>query len=110
MRPGAFDRLVHQVAPGALADQVDRPVPPRTLLEQDTASAAKLGYLLEGPIRTLSQAAMVFCLMNRDIHTVVPGVKNTKEAEETAASVDVPPIPEHHLERLQELYRTGFAG
>ena len=97
-------------AAGALADQVDRPVPPGTLLERDAASAAKLGYLLEGPIRTLSQAAMVFCLMNRDIHTVVPGVKNVTEAEETAASVDVPPIPEHHLERLQELYRTGFVG
>ena len=97
-------------AAGALADAVDRPVPPGTLLEQDAASAAKLGFLLEGPIRTLSQAAMVFCLMNRDIHTVVPGVKNTTEAEETAASVDVPPIPEHHVERLRELYRRGFAG
>ena len=97
-------------AAGALADQVDRPVPPGTLLEQDTASAAKLGYLVDGPIRTLSQAAMVFCLMNRDIHTVVPGVKNTIEAEETAASVDVPPIPEHHLERLRGLYRKGFVG
>ena len=95
-------------AAGALADAVDRAIPPGTLLDQDAASAAKLGYLLEGPISTLSQAAMVFCLMNRDIHTVVPGVKNTMEAEETAASIDVPPIPEHHLERLRELYRKGF--
>ncbi len=97
-------------AAGALADEVDRPVSPGTLLEQDTTSAAKLGFLLEGPIRTLSQAAMVFCLMNQDIHTVVPGVKNITEAEETAASIDVPPVPEHHLERLRELYRGGFAG
>ena len=97
-------------AAGALADAVDRPVPPGTLLERDAASAAKLGFLLEGPTRTLSQAAMVFCLMNRDIHTVVPGVKNVTEAEETAASIDAPPIPEHHLERLRELYRGGFAG
>ncbi len=96
-------------AAGALAGEVDRPVPPGTLLERDAASAAKLGYLLEGPIRTLSQAAMVFCLMNRDIHTVVPGVKNVTEAEETAASTDVPPIPERHLEQLRELYRKGFA-
>ena len=81
----------------------------------DTAGAGhgqrrQAGVSVRGPIRTLSQAAMVFCLMNRDIHTVVPGVKNTTEAEETAASVDVPPIPEHHLERLRELYRRGFAG
>ena len=79
------------------------------MLEKDAASTAKLGYLLEGPIRTMSQAAMVFCLMNRDIHAVVPGVKNTTEAEETAGCVDLPPIPEHHLERLRELYRKGFA-
>ena len=97
-------------AAGALADQVDRPVPPGTLLERDAASAAKLGFLLEGPIHTLSQAAMVFCLMNRDIHTVVPGVKNVTEAEETVGSINVPPIPEHHLQRLRDLYRTGFVG
>ena len=39
-----------------------------------------LEFLLEGPISTLSQAAMIFCLMNQDIHTTVPGVKNTAEA------------------------------
>ena len=54
-------------AAGALSQQVDRPIPPGTLLAHDVASAQTLGFLLEGPIRTLSQAAMVFCLMNRDI-------------------------------------------
>jgi aryl-alcohol dehydrogenase-like predicted oxidoreductase len=70
------------------------------LLEQDLASARTLGFLLEGPIRTLSQAAMVFCLMNRDIDTTVPGVKNVAETEEIAGCADLPPIPPHHLERL----------
>jgi aryl-alcohol dehydrogenase-like predicted oxidoreductase len=87
-------------AAGALTDRVDRPVPPGSLLEQDLASARTLGFLLEGPIRTLSQAAMVFCLMNRDIDTTVPGVKNVAETEEIAGCADLPPIPPHHLERL----------
>jgi aryl-alcohol dehydrogenase-like predicted oxidoreductase len=95
-------------AAGALTQQVDRPVPPGTLLEQDVASAKSLRFLLDGPIRTLSQAAMVFCLMNRDIDTIVPGVKNVAEIEEIAGCIALPPIPPHHLTRLQELYARGF--
>ena len=51
---------------------------------------------------------MVFCLMNPDIHSTVPGVKNRAEAEETAACVDLPPIPPEHLARLQQLYENDF--
>ena len=92
-------------AAGALTDALDRPPRPGdALMEKDLASAARLGFLLKGPIRTLSQAAMVFCLMNPDIHTTVPGVKNVAEAEETAGCVDLPPLPAEDLARLQELY------
>ena len=95
-------------AAGALAQQVDRPVPSGGLLAQDVASAKTLHFLMEGPIHTLSQAAMVFCLMNRDIHTTVPGVKNVDEIEEIAACADLPPIPLPHLDRLKELYARAF--
>lgn len=96
-------------AAGALTDALDRPPRPGDgLMQKDLASAAKLGFLLDGPIRTLSQAAMVFCLMNPDIHTTVPGVKNVAEAEETAGCVDLPPIPPEHLARLQALYKNDF--
>ncbi len=95
-------------AAGALTEQVDRSVAPGSPLDQDLTRAGSLGFLLEGPISTLSQAAMIFCLMNQDIHTTVPGVKNTAEAEEIAECVDLPPIPEHHLSRLRELYSRDF--
>ncbi len=96
-------------AAGALTDTLDRPPRPGdALMQKDLASVAKLGFLLDGPIRTLSQAAMVFCLMNPDIHTTVPGVKNVAEAEETAACVDLPSIPAEHLAQLQELYESDF--
>ena len=92
-------------AAGALTDGLDRPHGPATPSCARTLPARKkLGFLLDGPIRTLSQAAMVFCLMNPDIHSTVPGVKNRAEAEETAACVDLPPIPPEHLARLQQLY------
>lgn len=97
-------------AAGALSQAVDRPIPQDDqLLRQDVASAAKLGFLLEGPITTLSQAAMVFSMMNRDIDTTVPGVKNTAEAEEIAGCVDLGAIPLACLERLRELYQQGFS-
>jgi len=97
-------------AAGALSQHVDRPVPPGTLLAHDVARAQTLGFLLEGPIRTLSQAAMVFCLMNRDIATTVPGVKNVAEIEEIAGCIDLPPMPPQHLARVRELYARGFRG
>lgn len=96
-------------AAGALTDALDRPPRPGdALMEKDLNSVRKLGFLLEGPIRTMSQAAMVYCLMNPDIHTTVPGVKNRAEAEETAACVDLPPIPPEHLARLQQVYENDF--
>ena len=97
-------------AAGALSQQVDRPIPPGTLLAHDVDRAQTLGFLLEGPLRTLSQAAMVFCLMNRDIATTVPGVKNVAEMEELAECVALPPIPPPHLTRLRALYAQGFEG
>ena len=96
-------------AAGALTAALDRPPQPGdALMSKDLASAAKLGFLLGGPIGTLSQAAMVFSLMNQDIHTTVPGVKNTEEAEETARCIDLPPIPPEHLARLKTLYENDF--
>ena len=97
-------------AAGALSQEVDRPIPPGTLLAHDVASAQKLAFLLEGPIRTLSQAAMVFCLMNQDLDTTVPGAKNVAELEELAECIALPPIPPPHLTRLRELYGRGFRG
>ncbi len=98
-------------AAGALSGAVDRPIPAgNELLRQDVASAAQLDFLMDGPIQTLSQAAMVFCLMNRDIHTTVPGVKNQTEAEEIARCIDLAPIPPAHMTRLRELYDKGFRG
>ena len=96
-------------AAGALTSGVDRPVPPdNDLLRQDVASAAQLGFLLDGNIKTLSQAATVFCLMNEDIHTTVPGVKNQVETEEMAGCIDIAPFSEAQMTRLKELYFKGF--
>ena len=96
-------------AAGALTAAVDRPVPTNNeLLNQDVASAAQLGFLINDSVSNLSQAALVFCLMNEDIHTTVPGVKNQSEAEEIAGCINLPPFSTEQLTRLRELYENGF--
>lgn len=96
-------------AAGALTPALDRPpAPGDALMAADLRKAAMLDFLLEGPVETLSQAAMLFSMMNRDIDTTVPGVKNVAEAEEIARCADLPPIPEAHLRRLRELYERDF--
>ena len=96
-------------AAGALTPALDRPpAPGDALMEADLRKADMLDFLLDGPIESLSQAAMVFSLMNADIDTTVPGVKNAAEAEEIARCADLPPIPGAHLQRLQQLYEQDF--
>ena len=96
-------------AAGALTPSLDRPPAPNdALMQSDLRKAATLTFLLDGPIKTLSQAAMIYSLMNPNIHTTVPGIKNTPEAEETARCPDLPPIPPAHLARLDELYQCDF--
>ena len=96
-------------AAGALTPSLDRPPAPNdTLMQSDLRKAAMLDFLLDGPLTTMSQAAMIFCLMNPDLHTTVPGVKNAAEAEEIARCADLPPIPATHLAQLKELYESDF--
>ena len=98
-------------AAGALSAAVDRPITAdNELLRKDVASAARLGFLLDGDIETLSQAAMIFCLMNPNIHTTVPGVKNQAETEEIAGCINLGPIPSASMIRLRRLYHDGFSG
>ena len=96
-------------AAGALTPALDRPpAPGDALMEADLRKADMLDFLLDGPIESLSQAAMIFSLMNADIDTTVPGVKNSAEAEEIARCADLPAIPGAHLQRLQQLYEQDF--
>ena len=95
-------------AGGALTPQIDRPIEAGNHYPEDLDKAKTLKFLLEGRIHNLSQAAMVFCLMNEDIDTVVPGVKNVQEIEELISCVDLPPIPEHNLVKLRTLYARDF--
>src|SRR5690606_29248633 len=80
-------------AAGALAESLDRAAADDSEVARDHARARKLVRLQKKTsARTLSQVALRYCLDNRAIATVVPGVKSVAEVEEAAACAELPPL------------------
>ena len=99
---------IRPLAAGALSDAIDRPVDPDTPLGRDARRAHHLHFLIGRQVRTLSQAAIIFVLMNQDIATVVPGVKNLAELEEAAACADADPLSPQAMASIAELVERDF--
>jgi aryl-alcohol dehydrogenase-like predicted oxidoreductase len=77
-------------------------------MEKMLQRARSLEFLKKKGQRTLSQAAFTFCLMNRSISTIVPGVKNAAEIAEAAGCSDARPLTKSEMRRIDELYRNNF--
>ena len=97
-------------AAGALVDRLDRSVAADSEVARDFARAQRLQFFRQDPYRTLSQAALRFCLDNPDIATLTPGFKNIAEVEEAAACSDLPQLSAEKGAMLDELNRRQFAG
>ena len=97
-------------AAGALVDRLDRSVAADSEVARDFARAQRLQFFRQDPYRTLSQAALRFCLDNPDIATVTPGFKNIAEVEEAAACSDLPQLPAEKVAMLDKLNQRQFAG
>lgn len=97
-------------AAGALVDRLDREVAADSAVARDFACSRKLTYFKKPPFRTLSQAALRFCLDNPAIATVVPGFKNLAELEDAVACSELPALDDEDLAELERLYRGRFAG
>ena len=95
-------------AAGALVDRLDRSVKPGSDVARDHGRAATLAFFKKGPLRTLSEVALRFCLDNPAIATVVPGFKNAAEVDEAVACTGLPPLPANDIEELRRLYRRQF--
>jgi L-galactose dehydrogenase/L-glyceraldehyde 3-phosphate reductase len=95
-------------AAGALADRLDRAVAPDSEVARDHDRCRKLAFLKMGPLRTMSQAALRYCLDNPHIATVVPGVKSVAEVEEIAACAYLPPLETQDMATLGRMYERRF--
>lgn len=93
---------------GFLTEGLDRPLDPAPHVERMLRRVQSLEFLKQKSRRTLSQAAFIFCLMNPDIATIIPGVKNTSEIEEAAACSGARPLSKADLARIAELYQRDF--
>jgi aryl-alcohol dehydrogenase-like predicted oxidoreductase len=85
---------------GVLADEIDREVTPDSDLARMRRRADAMRELLGGERRTLSGAAIRFCLQRPEIDTVVPGVKNVAEIEDAIDAAALPPFTDAELARI----------
>jgi aryl-alcohol dehydrogenase-like predicted oxidoreductase len=57
---------------------------------------------------TTAQAALRWAIQQPGVTTVIPGARNTAQARQNAAAADLPPLSEHALGQIEELYDKYF--
>jgi myo-inositol catabolism protein IolS len=75
---------------------------------KDLAKAEQLRFLVHGPVKSLGQAAIAFCIAHRAVSVVIAGARNADQMRENAAGADVE-IPVADLEKVSDLWRRGFS-
>jgi aryl-alcohol dehydrogenase-like predicted oxidoreductase len=75
---------------------------------KELAKAEKLRFLVHGPVKTLGQAALAFCVAHPAVTIAIPGARNAQQMRENAAAGDVT-LPPEDLAKVADLWRRGFA-
>ena len=73
---------------------------------KELAKAEQLRFLVHGPVQTLTQAAIAFCVAHPAVSVTIPGARNAAQMRENAAGADAT-LPPEDLERVAELWRIG---
>jgi len=75
---------------------------------QELGKAEQLKFLVHGPVQSLGQAAIAFCIAHPAVSVVIPGARNAEQMRENAAAADIE-IPAADLERIAHLWHRRFA-
>ena len=75
---------------------------------QELAKAEQLKFLAHGPVQSLGQAAIAFCIAHPAVSVVIPGARNAEQMRENASAADVE-IPAADLDKIADLWRRNFA-
>lgn len=75
---------------------------------KELARAEALRFLVHGPVKTLGQAAIAFCLAHPAVSVVIPGARNAEQMRENGAAADIE-ISTADLAHIAELWRRGGA-
>jgi len=74
---------------------------------KELAKAEQLRFLVHGPVQSLVQAAIAFCVAHPAVSITIPGARNATQMRENAAGADVT-LPADDLDKVAELWRRGF--
>jgi aryl-alcohol dehydrogenase-like predicted oxidoreductase len=80
---------------------------PRSWLLNGVKKIEQLRFL-EGPDRTLGQAALQWLLHDRRVASTLPNIYDEKQLGEFAQAPDTPVLSEEELARIDSLYATNF--
>jgi aryl-alcohol dehydrogenase-like predicted oxidoreductase len=75
--------------------------------QQELDKVAQLKFLVRGPVKSLGQAAIAFCLAHPAVSVVIPGARNAQQMKENASGATVT-LPSEDLDKARELWRSGF--
>jgi len=75
---------------------------------KELAKAELLRFLVHGPVKTLGQVAIAFCIAHFVVSVTIPGCRNEAQMRENAAGGDIT-LPAEDLARVADLWRRGFA-
>ncbi len=75
---------------------------------KELAKAEQLGFLVHGPVKSMVQAAVAFCIAHPAVGTTIPGARNAAQMRENAAGADIE-LPPEDLKKIADLWRSGFA-
>ena len=75
---------------------------------KELAKAEQLRFLVHGPVKTLGQAAIAFCVAHPAVSVTIPGARNELQMRENAAGGDIS-LPVEDLAKVKDLWRRGFA-
>ena len=78
------------------------------LFGKELEKAERLRFLVHGPVKSLGQAALAFCLSHPAVSVTIPGARNDRQMRENAAAAELT-IPPDELQRAKDLWRNGFA-
>jgi aryl-alcohol dehydrogenase-like predicted oxidoreductase len=77
-------------------------------LQEAMRKRAQLTFLAKEGEMTMAQAAIRFCLSEQNIASVLPNITSMEQLEEYTAAGEHPDLEPHIVERLWDLYDTGF--
>jgi aryl-alcohol dehydrogenase-like predicted oxidoreductase len=75
---------------------------------KELEKADQLRFLVHGPVKSLGQAAIAFCVAHPAVSVTIPGCRNESQTRENTAAGDIR-LPAEDLAKVADLWRRGFA-